>query len=99
MVEGDVELYQAVRGQIEHESSLVGVRLGWLITAEAFLAAAYATVLTVSKESTKQPLSHFLNQAHRLFVTLPIVGMVSVGNHDSVNLDRALGDGIIAQEV
>ena len=48
-VEPAIERYKAVRGQIEHESTLVGIRLGWLIAAESFLFAGYATVLTVTK--------------------------------------------------
>src|SRR5438093_4340184 len=76
MPESDLEIYKAFRGQIEHESTLVGIRLGWLIAAEAFLAAAYATVLTVPG-GHHQP-ENFVPQAKLLYTALPIAGIVRV---------------------
>jgi hypothetical protein len=72
MSEADIEKYRAVRGQIEHESTLVGIRLGWLIAAESFLFAGYATVLTVTEGAPDK----FGSKAHTLFDFLPIAGMV-----------------------
>src|SRR5438876_11669108 len=74
MPESDLEIYKAFRGQIEHESTLVGIRLGWLIAAEAFLAAAYATVLTVPG-GHHQP-ENFVPQAKLVYTALPIAGIV-----------------------
>jgi len=68
-----VERYKAFRSQIEAESTLVGVRLGWLIAAEAFLAATYATVLTVPTEPAE---TWFKTQANQLYSVIPIAGMV-----------------------
>ncbi len=67
----DVDRYNAFRGQIEHESTLIGVRLGWLIAAEAFLFAAYASVLRVGSGSPSQ----YVSQAHVLFSAIPIAGI------------------------
>jgi hypothetical protein len=67
-----LERYHAYREQIEAESNLVGVRLGWLIASEAFLAAAYATVLTVPSTPAH---NSFVAQAFRLYSAIPIAGM------------------------
>jgi hypothetical protein len=67
-----LERYRAYRGQIEAESALVGVRLGWLIGSEAFLAAAYATVLTVP---TAPAAPRFVDQAKELYFAIPIAGI------------------------
>jgi hypothetical protein len=68
-----VERYNAYRAQIEHESNLIGVRLGWLIAAEAFLVVAFATVLTVTN-GDRVP-ANFKSQAQHLFDALPIAGI------------------------
>lgn len=77
MTAEELEKYKAYRGQIEAQSTLVGVRLGWLIAAEAFLAAAYATVLTVTKGSNVP--GNFISQAQVLYTALPIAGMLLAG--------------------
>ncbi len=38
----DIELYQIVRGQLEHEDNLITNRLNWFITSQSFLFTAYA---------------------------------------------------------
>jgi hypothetical protein len=68
----NVEAYKAYRGQIEAESTLVGVRLGWLIAAEAFLLAGYATILAIGPNGPAK----FVNQARWLYRALPIAGSV-----------------------
>jgi hypothetical protein len=50
----------------------VGVRVSWLMAAEAFLFAAYAAVLTVPVTA----LSAFKPAALRLYDALPWVGIV-----------------------
>lgn len=61
----NVARYQAYRGQIEHEDHLLGIRVGWLIAAEAFLIAAYANLANAD---------HLCNAAHDLFALLPFIG-------------------------
>lgn len=67
-----VERYRAYRGEIEAESSQIGVRLGWLVASEAFLAAAYAVVLTVTDHPA---LGLFHSKAAQLYRSIPIAGM------------------------
>jgi|SRR5665213_73816 len=69
-----LEVYKAVRGQIADESTLVGVRLGWLIAAQAFLAAAYATALTVTKGASGPP-ANFVSKSQQIFTAIPIAGI------------------------
>jgi hypothetical protein len=52
---------------------LLGVRVGWLIAAEAFLFAAYAAALVVP-DRTGDP--RFIPAAGRVFTLLPILGIV-----------------------
>lgn len=47
------ELYDMIRQQIEHEDGLVNQRLNWLLLSHAFLFAAFTTVITNDKSSTK----------------------------------------------
>ena len=73
-----LEVYKAVRAQIVDESTLVGIRLGWLIGAEAFLVVAYATVLTVTTKTASEAgaAANFVSQSERLYSALPIAGFV-----------------------
>jgi hypothetical protein len=57
----------------EDRSRLNQIWLGWLIASEAFLAAAYATVLTVPTDAANP---RFDFQSNQLFYALPIAGMV-----------------------
>jgi len=65
--------YEAYRSQIEHEDSLIGVRIGWLIGGEAFLFAAYAAVLAIQ---TQDPNRGYFVAAHQLFLALPWMGII-----------------------
>lgn len=58
---------------LEHEDELIGIRLGWLIAAEAFLFVAYAAALTVSEKPGRP---RFVAAADRLVTWLPIFGLV-----------------------
>ncbi|MDH6243822.1 hypothetical protein [Mycobacterium sp. OTB74] len=71
-----MRLTRVVRAQIVDESTLIGVRLGWLIGAEAFLLAAYATVLTVTGQTAGSPLKTFATESLWLYSKLPIAGFV-----------------------
>jgi hypothetical protein len=65
--------YEAFRAQIEHEDHLVGMRISWLMAAEAFLFAAYAAALVVPSKTAASSMSI---AAYRLFRALPWVGIV-----------------------
>jgi hypothetical protein len=39
------EFYDRIRSQIQHEADLINHRLSWLLAAQSFLFAAYATIL------------------------------------------------------
>jgi len=65
--------YWAFRAQIEHEDHLVGIRISWLMAAEAFLFAAYATALAVPAHAAH---AGFQVTAVRLYEWLPIVGIL-----------------------
>jgi hypothetical protein len=67
-----VGAYEACRKQIEAEDSLIGVRVGWLVTAEAFLFAAYGAVLAIQSKFVP-PTTHPYD--HRLFDVVPLVGI------------------------
>lgn len=41
-----VDYYRIVRGQIEHEDNLIGLRLNWFLASQSFLFTAYAIVLS-----------------------------------------------------
>lgn len=63
--------YIAYREQIEHEDDLIGMRNGWLIAGEAFLFAAYAALLVLTKQAEPQ----FVGSATQLFHELPWIGI------------------------
>jgi hypothetical protein len=63
--------YRAFRTQIEHEDHLIGMRVSWLVAAEAFLFAAYAEVLGAPRNTVPR----FSHAAVHLFDVLPWVGI------------------------
>jgi len=66
-------IYEAHRRQIEAEDALIGVRVGWFLASEAFLFAAYGTVLAVQGKAVIRG-SHPMDD--RLFEAVPIVGVL-----------------------
>lgn len=66
--ESKIARYHAYRAQLEHEDHLIGVRVGWLITSEAFLFAAFATAVPYRQH-------HQGAVGDRLLELLPLLGI------------------------
>jgi hypothetical protein len=45
-----LDLYRAIRGQIEHEDNLITQRLNWFLASQSFLFSGYAIVLNMPVE-------------------------------------------------
>lgn len=72
-----VELYDAVRSQIEHEDNLVASRLSWLVSSQAFLFTAYA-IVTNGLLSTPQIKDKLVaSQQDFIFRVIPVLGLLS----------------------
>ena len=69
-----VDLYHAVRSQIEHEDNLVSQRLSWLLASQSFLFTAYAITLNGPVQLHYQA---YESHVRLLIVSLPLVGIVS----------------------
>jgi len=93
-IQNGLGAYEACRKQIEAEDSLIGVRVGWLITAEAFLFAAYGAALAIESKFVP-PSTHPYDL--RLFDIVPIVGvtiavLVGVGIGAAMHRLRVLSE-------
>ena len=66
------ELFQMIRDQIQHEDGLINQRLNWLLLSQAFLFAAFSTIITSDK-----PLN-FINLAIQPWIPfgVTIIGMI-----------------------
>ncbi|HUJ72890.1 MAG TPA: hypothetical protein VLZ30_11655 [Verrucomicrobiae bacterium] len=72
-----LEYYHLVRERIEHEDNLVVQRLSWLVASQSFLFTAYAIVTNgLASQPPTYPV-HFMNQLHRLFQLIPVVGTLT----------------------
>jgi hypothetical protein len=70
----DLDIYNIVREQIEHEDNLITQRLSWLVASQSFLFTAYAILVNASQTS-KLPILE-LKQV-QVFHLIPMVGFVS----------------------
>lgn len=66
-------LYDTIRGQVEHEDDLIGIRVGWLIAAEAFLFGAYGVALSIHATGT---LHGAVSADHRMFKAVPLAAII-----------------------
>jgi hypothetical protein len=66
-----VDYYRIVRGQLEHEDSLITNRLSWLIASQSFLFTAYAILANgVAPGSALDP-------KHQLMVLIPVIASLT----------------------
>lgn len=65
------DYYGAVRGQIEHEDTLISQRLNWFLMSQSFLFTAYAIV--VSNSAPRAPAELRLDGRERTFDVRPLV--------------------------
>ena len=63
----DYDILQAMRAEIQAEHTLLGTRMTWLVTSQAFLMTAYATASSVNH--TKHWTAFFQNG-------LPLLGFL-----------------------
>jgi len=72
-----LEYYNLMRERIEHEDNLVVQRLSWLVASQSFLFTAYAIVTNGLASLPPNYPVHFMNQLHRLFQLIPVVGTLT----------------------
>jgi hypothetical protein len=68
----EIEYYQIIRSQIEHEDNLINQRLSWFVAAQAFLFSAYAILLNAPSQGR---LQRFATQQEILFFLIPLVAI------------------------
>ncbi len=68
------ELYRIIRSQLEHEDTLIGNRISWFVTAQAFLFSAYAIVSGAQSADRLM----FPRQPALVLQSVPLVAMIVV---------------------
>jgi hypothetical protein len=68
----EIQYYQIIRSQIEHEDNLINQRLSWFVAAHAFLFSAYAILLNAPSQVR---LERFGTQRELLFFLIPLVAI------------------------
>lgn len=66
--------YALIRGQIEHEDSLISQRLSWFVASQSFMFTAYAIVVSNMSASRSAWVSA---QMHRLVVVVPVAAVLT----------------------
>jgi hypothetical protein len=70
----NLDVYNAVREQIEHEDNLTTQRLTWLVASQSFLFTAFA-ILVNAPMTSKWPILTLKQE--QVFQLIPIVGFAS----------------------
>ena len=70
----DLDIYHAVREQIEHEDNLITQRLTWLVASQSFLFTAFA-ILVNAPVASKLPILAL--KQDQVFQLIPVVGFGS----------------------
>jgi hypothetical protein len=68
----EIQYYQLIRSQIEHEDNLINQRLSWFVASQAFLFSAYAILLNAP---SRVRLQSFATQQNILFSLIPVVAI------------------------
>jgi hypothetical protein len=68
----EIQYYQIIRSQIEHEDNLINQRLSWFVAAQAFLFSAYAILLNAPSQLR---VARFGTQHEILFFLIPVVAI------------------------
>jgi hypothetical protein len=67
-----LQIYSAMRGQIEHEDNLINARIIWMVIAQSFLFSSFATALN----SPAPPSDQFFPALHNwLLWLIPGIGV------------------------
>src|SRR3954454_204549 len=67
-----LQMYSAMRGQVEHEDNLINARIIWMVIAQSFLFTSFATALN----SPARPPDQFFPALHNWLLWLvPGIGV------------------------
>lgn len=75
----DITIYQAFRGQLEHEDNLINQRVSWLVGSQSFLFVPYVLLVTAAPNTPIGEILALKNELSMVIVSIGILSCLAIG--------------------